>query len=446
MQIPRLAVSLVMTTSLGVDGPGADAPWKDYEIEKMMYGEDGDPYVFLGALFDPICEGGGSSAVLKTCDADVEQSALGSLPQCAYDTKMTVAKNVAALTDTSAAGSFGDFEKVKGPSPALPPAPSPPPPSPPPPSPPSPSPLPSPPPPFDPFPDGKCAYKSWNEASNLCSQGVHISQLKNVYLSHGVWAWADASTGTPMVPIEQGFSTSNGGILSASVGLSVADVGAFCAGNGECRASATRVPDWGEPKILNPPEHSRSYSSVWGNDALGHVHARSTLDSQQGWSTGQNHAGQWMTIDAGFETEIHGVLLQSRLNSWQMITKFKLLTSVDGHHFTYVENGREFAGNNHYNVKNTVRIAPVKARYVRIEVLGWREHISARAALLVQMPKILDLPSIQDRTPACMPTTPLAMATRAACSTPRKRGLQRTTTRGSGCRLMLVITPKLWAW
>ena len=101
MQIPRLAVSLEMTTSLGVDGPGADAPWKDYEIEKMMYGEDGDPYVFLGALFDPICEGGGSSAVLKTCDADVEQSALGSLPQCAYDTKMTVAKNVAALTDTS---------------------------------------------------------------------------------------------------------------------------------------------------------------------------------------------------------------------------------------------------------------------------------------------------------------------------------------------------------
>jgi hypothetical protein len=185
---------------------------------------------------------------------------------------------------------------------------------------------------------------------------------------------------------------------------------------------------------------------VWGNDALGHGHARSTLDSQQGWSAGQNHAGQWMTIDAGFETEIHGVVLQSRLNSWQMITKFKLLTSVDGHHFTYVENGREFAGNNHYNVKNTVRIAPVKARYVRIEVLGWREHISARAALLVQMPKILDLPSIQDRTPACMPTTPLAMATRAACLTPRKRGLQRTTTRGSGCRLMLVITPKLWAW
>jgi len=32
MQIPRLAVSLVMTTSLGVDGEGADAPWKDFEM------------------------------------------------------------------------------------------------------------------------------------------------------------------------------------------------------------------------------------------------------------------------------------------------------------------------------------------------------------------------------------------------------------------------------
>jgi hypothetical protein len=115
-----------MTTSLGVDGEGADAPWKDFEIEKMMYGEDGDPNVFLGALFDPICEGGGSSAVLTTCEAEDEQSALGGLPQCAYYTRITVAKNVAALSDTSAAGSFGDFEKVKGPGPALPPAPSPP--------------------------------------------------------------------------------------------------------------------------------------------------------------------------------------------------------------------------------------------------------------------------------------------------------------------------------
>jgi len=134
MQIPRLAVSLVMTTSLGVDGEGADAPWKDFEIEKLMYGEDDDPYVFLGALFDPTCEGGGSSAVLTTCEAEDEESALGlgGSPQCISDSKMRVAKNIPALHDTSLAGAFGDFTKVIGPGPALPPAP----------------PLPSPPPPL----------------------------------------------------------------------------------------------------------------------------------------------------------------------------------------------------------------------------------------------------------------------------------------------------------
>ena len=101
MQIPRLAVSLVMTTSLGVDGEGADAPWKDFEIEKLMYGEDDDPYVFLGALFDPTCEGGGSSAVLTTCEAEDEESALGlgGSPQCISDSKMRVAKNIPVLHD-----------------------------------------------------------------------------------------------------------------------------------------------------------------------------------------------------------------------------------------------------------------------------------------------------------------------------------------------------------
>lgn len=128
MQIPRLAVSLVMTTSLGTDGPGADAPWKDFEIEKMMYGEGGDPNVFLGALFDPICEGGGSSAVSTTCEAEDEEPALGlgGSPQCISDSKMRVAKNIPALHDTSLAVAFGDFTKVIGPGPALPPAPPPP--------------------------------------------------------------------------------------------------------------------------------------------------------------------------------------------------------------------------------------------------------------------------------------------------------------------------------
>ena len=34
----------------------------------------------------------------------------------------------------------------------------------------------------------------------------------------------------------------------------------------------------------DPPEASRTYSSVWANDAPGYRHGRSMLDSSQAWS------------------------------------------------------------------------------------------------------------------------------------------------------------------
>ena len=34
-------------------------------------------------------------------------------------------------------------------------------------------------------------------------------------------------------------------------------------------------------RVLDPPEDSRQYSSVWNNDAIGTGHARSTLGSAQ---------------------------------------------------------------------------------------------------------------------------------------------------------------------
>ena len=40
----------------------------------------------------------------------------------------------------------------------------------------------------------------------------------------------------------------------------------------------------------NPPETSRTYSSVFGNDAIGTGHARSMLDSPQAWSAADNAA------------------------------------------------------------------------------------------------------------------------------------------------------------
>ena len=47
---------------------------------------------------------------------------------------------------------------------------------------------------------------------------------------------------------------------------------------------------------LNPPESSRSYSSVWAKDKPGTGHARSMLDSPQAWSAGRNVRGEWLQI------------------------------------------------------------------------------------------------------------------------------------------------------
>ena len=108
------------------------------------------------------------------------------------------------------------------------------------------------------------------------------------------------------------------------------------------------------------------------------------LDSAQAWSLAHNHAGQWMQIDAGYNAEIMGLVIQSRSHSLQMVTKFKVYTRMDGHHWHSVDGGREFVGNQWHDQQLMVGFEnTIKARYVYIEVLGWRDHISAQAALLL---------------------------------------------------------------
>ena len=49
-----------------------------------------------------------------------------------------------------------------------------------------------------------------------------------------------------------------------------------------------------------------------------------------------------------------------------------------------VDNNREWAGTWRYDTKNKLRFAAcVRARFIRITVLEWREHISMRAGVLV---------------------------------------------------------------
>ena len=151
------------------------------------------------------------------------------------------------------------------------------------------------------------------------------------------------------------------------------------------RAGLLYKPKDGETYMINPDEGSRHYSSVHGNQAPGTGHARSTLNSDQGWSAARNGDGEWMTIDSGAVQTIAGVTMQSRRNSNQMVQAFKVLvSSLPDSNFTYVDGGRMFVGNTVRNVLEKVVFAdPVEARYVRIEVHMWNQYISMRAGLLV---------------------------------------------------------------
>ena len=63
---------------------------------------------------------------------------------------------------------------------------------------------------------------------------------------------------------------------------------------------------------INPPEENRSYSSIYGNAAIGQGHARSMLDSDQAWSSGSLSVGEWMQIDIGVLEKVVGVITQGR--------------------------------------------------------------------------------------------------------------------------------------
>jgi hypothetical protein len=63
------------------------------------------------------------------------------------------------------------------------------------------------------------------------------------------------------------------------------------------------------PLYNNPSEDSRTYSSVYNNDAIGTGHARSMLYSLWYWAALTNDSDQWMTIDAGSDITIFGLVV-----------------------------------------------------------------------------------------------------------------------------------------
>jgi len=144
------------------------------------------------------------------------------------------------------------------------------------------------------------------------------------------------------------------------------------------------LPDY---EMLNPAENQRLYSSIWGNDAIGTSHGRSMIDSAQAWSALRNDVHQWMTIDAGKNVLLGGLVVQTRRSSGQLVQTMKVATSSDGKHWQAVNHGKPLSTFNSPNSEDQNRIvfdSPVATRYVKIMPQVWSQHISLRAALLVK--------------------------------------------------------------
>lgn len=62
----------------------------------------------------------------------------------------------------------------------------------------------------------------------------------------------------------------------------------------------------------NPPESSRTYSSIWSGDAIGTGHAQSMINSAQAWSAQHNQVDEWMQMDLGSTKYVTGVQTQQR--------------------------------------------------------------------------------------------------------------------------------------
>jgi fibro-slime domain-containing protein len=142
----------------------------------------------------------------------------------------------------------------------------------------------------------------------------------------------------------------------------------------------------GDPEDSSLPrahtgEPARSYSSVWGNNAIGSGHARSTLNSPQAWSAQHNNGNQWMKISLDEVKSVAGVTVQGRNACNQFVKKLHVDVSTDGHAWTRVVNNKAATANYHGSVDIMFEEA-VDARYVKFIPTSWYGHISMRAGLI----------------------------------------------------------------
>jgi len=140
---------------------------------------------------------------------------------------------------------------------------------------------------------------------------------------------------------------------------------------------------------LDPPEKSRTYSSVYRDDTIGTGHARSMITSPQGWSAKVNDVHQWIILDAGSVVDsIDGLMVANRGDKFnsQVVTEIAVdyasMDDDDIRHWNQV--GTFDTGLVVGHGISWIRFStPIRARFVRIRPLSWRDRISLRCCFLL---------------------------------------------------------------
>ena len=158
----------------------------------------------------------------------------------------------------------------------------------------------------------------------------------------------------------------------------------FSLENGICKRNTC---DETTSRLMNPPELSRSYSSVYGNQLVGTGHARSMIDSAQAWSAGHTRNGEWLLLDLESDVFVGGLAMQGRGGQW--VKTYSIQYWLDGESLSDakdVEGGFVFTVTRSYNSGEEEEIyfeTGVLGRYFRILPQSWASHISMRAGLMV---------------------------------------------------------------
>jgi hypothetical protein len=148
-----------------------------------------------------------------------------------------------------------------------------------------------------------------------------------------------------------------------------------------CQSGTARLV--GDTKSKKVPDSSITASSYWknrGDHGRGQMW-RSRLDNRgTTWCAQHNTANQWVQWNLGEEKVITSVMTKGRVNCCaQWVTRYELMYSLNG--IAWSSAGRFTGNTDSYSDGLQVNkvTPPRRARYVRIYVTDWHQHISMRA-------------------------------------------------------------------